>query len=238
MKLLFQLIFLIICIYTITLGDIPTKLKSSNVYDENHLLNPAEIQLFDNLSQELYSKTGIQLFCILLNDTRKIKASEYAKMVAKNWSEENASVTIFIAQKEHWKTVIATDTTLFNESYLANIQQKTLLPALKTGEYAKGILSLAWAISKKASTAKNVTLNLNENNFIDTPNKISSISILFIMFVAFFLLMAKFSGNKGKNLLFGGIIKKRNKKDENTFTGGFGCMRNGFNSGFGNNNLR
>ena len=61
--------------------------------------------------------------------------------------------------------------------------------------------------------------------------------ILFILFVFFLTLMAKFSGGRGNGILwflFGGAIKNK-KKDEPEigFAGGFGSTAKGFGGGFG-----
>ena len=61
--------------------------------------------------------------------------------------------------------------------------------------------------------------------------------ILFILFVFFLLLMAKFSGGRGNGILwflFGGAIKNKKKDEPETgFSGGFGSSPRGFGGGFG-----
>lgn len=223
----------------------PERPADSRIYDENHLLNANETKLFDNLAQELFQKTGIEMACVLIDDIpySNERVDRYANETADAWKLGQGSgegIMIFIAQKRHAKNIVVTQASQehLNDKDLVEIQQKTLLPAFREYHYSEGILSLSYAIAKKLADAKKVSLNIDATPYRLSQNSVSSLMILFILFVFFLTLMAKFSGGRGNGIfwfLFGGAIKNK-KKDEvekTGFGGGFGSSPNGFGGGFG-----
>lgn len=219
----------------------PERPAESAVYDDNHLMNANEIELFDALAQELRQKTGIELACVLVNDIGHQDNGGYAKATAEQWIPEGKDgLLIFVAQKQRWKDVVVQGKIqeLYDTKSLAQLQQHTLLPAFREYNYSQGILALAYALAEKGAKAQKVKLGVDRNLYELQQNNVSSLMILFIMFVVFFLLMAKFSGGRGNGcfwFLFGGAIKERKKKKEEDtgFAGNFGSSRGGFGGGFG-----
>lgn len=222
----------------------PERPAESRIYDENHLLNANEIKLFDNLAQELFQKTGTEITCVLTDNIANAneRVEDYARETAEAWKLGQGSgegIMIFVAQKRHAKNIVVTPATqeILNEKDLADIQQKTLLPAFREYNYSEGILSLSYALAKKVANAKKAALNIDDTPYKLSQNSVSSLMILFILFVFFLTLMAKFSGGRGNGILwflFGGAIKNKKKDDTETgFGGGFGSTPNGFGGGFG-----
>lgn len=224
----------------------PQRPSESNIYDDNHLLNASETSLFNNLAVELYQKTGIELTCVLLDDIGHVnqfeKSELYAQNTAKEWNlgKQADGIMIFVAQKQRWKNIVVTPALekTFDEKTLAKIQQKTLIPAFREYNYGEGILSLSYALAQIGAKAKGKVLDIDATPYKLSENSVPALMILFILFVFFLLLMAKFSGGRGNGILwflFGGAIKNK-KKDEAEvgFGGGFGGTPKGFGGGFGN----
>jgi uncharacterized protein len=224
----------------------PQRPSESNIYDDNHLLNASETSLFNNLAVELYQKTGIELTCVLLDDIGHVnqfeKSELYAQNTAKEWNlgKQADGIMIFVAQKQRWKNIVVTPALekTFDEKTLAKIQQKTLIPAFREYNYGEGILSLSYALAQIGAKAKGKVLDIDATPYKLSENSVPALMILFILFVFFLVLMAKFSGGRGNGILwflFGGAIKNK-KKDEAEvgFGGGFGGSPKGFGGGFGN----
>ena len=224
----------------------PLKPTESQIYDDNHLLNASETQLFDDLADKLYKRTGIELTCVIVDNighTNQFeKGDKYAQNTADAWQlgkESGEGIMIFVSQKQRWKNIVVTPGAekYYSEKALANIQKKTLLPAFREYNYGEGILSLAYAIAQMGAKAKGVKLDIDEAPYKISENSTSSLMILFILFVSFLLLMAKFSGGRGNGIfwfLFGGAIKNKKKDEPETgFAGGFGSSPRGFGGGFG-----
>ena len=224
----------------------PQKPSESQIYDDNHLLNASETQLFNDLAYKFQQETGIELTCVLVDDIGHAnqfeKGDKYAKYTAEQWNlgkENGEGIMIFVAQKQRWKNIVVTPglEKIYSEKNLAKIQQKTLLPAFRENNYSEGILSLSYTLAKVGAKAKGKNLDIDETPYKLKENSVSSLMILFILFVSFLLLMAKFSGGRGNGIfwfLFGGAIKNK-KKDEPEigFGGGFGSNPRGFGGGFG-----
>jgi len=223
----------------------PKRPTESRLYDDNHLLDASETKLFDNLAEEFFQKTGIELTCVLTDNIpySSERIEDYARETASTWNlgkESGEGIMIFVIQKRHAKNIFVTSAAqkIFKERDLERIMQKTLLPAFREYNYNEGILSLSYALAKKGADAKKVSLNIDESLYKLSQNKTSSLMILFILFIFFLTLMAKFSGGRGNGILwflFGGAIKNK-KKDETEktgFGGGFGSSPSGFGGGFG-----
>lgn len=224
----------------------PQRPSESNIYDDNHLLNASETSLFNNLAVELYQKTGIELTCVLLDDIGHVnqfeKSELYAQNTAKEWNlgKQADGIMIFVAQKQRWKNIVVTPALEknFDEKTLAKIQQKTLIPAFREYNYGEGILSLSYALAQIGAKAKGKVLDIDATPYKLSENSVPALMILFILFVFFLVLMAKFSGGRGNGILwflFGGAIKNKKKEEaEVGFGGGFGGTPKGFGGGFGN----
>lgn len=224
----------------------PQRSSESNIYDDNHLLNASETSLFNNLAVELYQKTGIELTCVLLDDIGHVnqfeKSELYAQNTAKEWNlgKQADGIMIFVAQKQRWKNIVVTPALekTFDKKTLAKIQQKTLIPAFREYNYGEGILSLSYALAQMGAKAKGKQLDIDATPYKLSENSVPALMILFILFVFFLVLMAKFSGGRGNGILwflFGGAIKNKKKEEaEVGFGGGFGGTPKGFGGGFGN----
>ena len=222
----------------------PLRPSESRIYDDNHLLNASETKLFDDLAQELYKKTGIELTCVLTDhiESANERVADYAKETAETWQlaeKSGEGIMIFVSQKQHAKNVVVTPAAqaIFNEKKLAELQQKTLLPAFREYNYSEGIRSFSYAIAQLGAKAKKVKLDIDDTHYKLSRNSVSSLMILFILFVFFLTLRAKFSGGRGNGILwflFGGAIKNKKKDEPETgFGGGFGNTTKGFGGGFG-----
>lgn len=224
----------------------PQKPAESQIYDDNHLLNASETSLFNNLAVEFFQKTGIELTCVLMDDIGHVNLFEkgdlYAKNTADQWElgkKNGDGIMIFVSQKQRWKNIVVTPgiENIYSEKTLAKVQQKTLLPAFREYNYGEGILSLSYALAQMGAKAKGIKLDIDEAPYKLHENSVPALMILFILFVFFLLLMAKFSGGRGNGILwflFGGAIKNKKKDDPETgFSGGFGSSPRGFGGGFG-----
>lgn len=225
----------------------PQRPSESNIYDDNHLLNASETSLFNNLASELYQKTGIELTCVLLDNIGHVnqfeKGNLYAQNTAKEWElgkQTEMGIMIFVVQKQHWKNIVVTPAleNTFNEKTLAKVQQKTMIPAFRENNYGEGILALSYALAQMGAKAKGIKLDVDPAPYKLSENSVPALMVLFILFVFFLLLMAKFSGGRGNGILwflFGGAIKNKKKEEaEVGFGGGFGSSPKGFGGGFGN----
>jgi uncharacterized protein len=224
----------------------PQKPAESQIYDDNHLLNASETSLFNNLAVEFFQKTGIELTCVLMDDIGHVNLFEkgdlYAKNTADQWElgkKNGDGIMIFVSQKQRWKNIVVTPgiENIYSEKTLAKVQQKTLLPAFREYNYGEGILSLSYALAQMGAKAKGIKLDIDEAPYKLHENSVPALMILFILFVFFLLLMAKFSGGRGNGILwflFGGAIKNKKKDEPETgFSGGFGSSPRGFGGGFG-----
>lgn len=226
------------------LGDncrgIPPRPINSYVYDENHLMNTQEIQQFNLIAEELYRKAGIGLATALLNDIGSNDYRDFAVRTAHCWGiggKTNEGIFIFVALKQRRRSM---EIGYGAEGYLPDalverLQQATLIPAFKQQKYGTGILTLAWSTAQVVAKEKNIKLDIGEN---PAPEESSTPArmILFIMFVTFMLMMAKFSGGRGNGCLWfmlGNAIGNSSRgSNHNGFGGGFGG-RGGFGGGFG-----
>ena len=224
----------------------PQKPAESQIYDDNHLLNASETSLFNNLAVEFFQKTGIELTCVLMDDIGHVNLFEKGDMYAKNTADQwelgkknGDGIMIFVSQKQRWKNIVVTPgiENIYSEKTLAKVQQKTLLPAFREYNYGEGILSLSYALAQMGAKAKGIKLDIDEAPYKLHENSVPALMILFILFVFFLLLMAKFSGGRGNGILwflFGGAIKNKKKDEPETgFSGGFGSSPRGFGGGFG-----
>jgi uncharacterized protein len=224
----------------------PQKPAESQIYDDNHLLNASETSLFNYLAVEFFQKTGIELTCVLMDDIGHVNLFEkgdlYAKNTADQWElgkKNGDGIMIFVSQKQRWKNIVVTPgiENIYSEKTLAKVQQKTLLPAFREYNYGEGILSLSYALAQMGAKAKGIKLDIDEAPYKLHENSVPALMILFILFVFFLLLMAKFSGGRGNGILwflFGGAIKNKKKDEPETgFSGGFGSSPRGFGGGFG-----
>lgn len=240
--------FLVVCLFFATnvfaaAKNLPTRPTNSYVYDEVHLMSTQEIRLFNSLSEELYKKTGVAIACALMNDIGSADYRTFAMQTAEHWGvggKSNEGVLIFVSLKQRRRSV---EVGYGAEGYLPDVfverlQQKTLVPAFKQQKYGEGIISLAWELAQTSAKAKGVTLDLQQDQYIDEQQTPPSM-ILFIMFIFFLLIMSKFSGGRGNGCLWFllgnaiGSSSHRNYGSRGGFGGGFGGGRGGFGGGFG-----
>ena len=212
--------------------SLPSKPEDSSVYDENHLLNASEIRNFNSLSQELQEKTGYTIACVLLDDIRpyaieKNKTNnEAAKDLATLWNQD---VLIIVSHKQEAFNIQVSPkaSPLISNAALIKLQKNTISTAFTEKKISQGVLFFAWEAARHIAKTQDKVLTINSAAFIPNEDRTSSIMILFIMFVTFLLLMAKFSGRRG-------VLRNTKKTDEDTgFGGGFGSMQGGFGGGFG-----
>lgn len=220
---------------------IPPRPVNSYIHDENRLMSPREAQLFNQIAEELYRKAGVGLACALMNDIGSNDYRDFAVRTAQKWGvggKSNEGILIFVALKQRRRSV---EIGYGAEGYLPDvlverIQQKTLIPAFRQQKYGEGIVALAWSLAEQVAKEKNIQLEIGEmpqGDSYDAPPRM----ILFIMFVFFMLLMAKFSGGRGNGCLWfmlGNAIGRSSRNDHRGgFGGGFGGGRGGFGGGFG-----
>lgn len=221
--------------------ELPARPVSSYVYDENRLMSAQEVQQFNLIAEELYRKAGVGLAAALMNDIGNNDYRDFAVRTAQNWGvggKSNEGILIFVAQKQRRRSV---EVGYGAEGYLPDalaerLQQATLVPAFRQQKYGTGILALAWEIAQVIAKEKNIQLNIGENP-VPEESGVPARMVLFIMFVAFMLMMAKFSGGRGNGCLWfmlGNAIgnASRNSGSRGGFGGGFGG-RGGFGGGFG-----
>lgn len=224
--------------------SIPTKPSNSFVYDENHLMSAQEIHLFNTLAEELHNKTGIDIACVLMNDIGKDGFQQFAAQTTKEWNlggENQESILILVSQKQR-KRSIETGSGVkeyLNDATIYKTQQKTLAPAFRQQKYGEGILAFAWNLAQISAQEKGATIDLDGSQFITEEKSVPARTILFIMLVAFLLLMSKFSGGRGNGclwFLFGNVLESKKESSRSGFGGGFGRGKGGFGGGFGRGN--
>lgn len=236
----------------LAIEDIPTKPAHSYVYDENKFLTAQEIQRFNELSDTLYSKAGVALACVIVNDIGETPYREYAAKLAEKWNiggKSDEGVLIFVAYKQKKKSV---EIGYKAEDYLPvikveKLQQKTIVKSFRTQNYSEGILEFAYDISKMVAKEKSIILELEESNFKKDEGNAASM-ILFFLFVFFVVVGLKASGRKKDwvGSIFNGLFRRKSKdaKEEAPLTnlGGFGGnfggargtgLGGGFGGGFG-----
>lgn len=223
---------------------LPPKPFHSYVYDENHLMSAQEIQLFNNISEELFRKTGAAIACVLMDDIGHVNYRTFALKTAEKWGvggKSNEGILIFASIKQRRRSV---EVGYGAEAYLPDVlverlQNKTLVPAFKQQKYGQGVINLAYAIAQTTAKAKGVTLDLDPRQYAEEETKTQPSSILFIMFVFFLVVMAKSSGGRGNGCLWFllgnaiGSSSHRHSGPRSGFGGGFGGGRGGFGGGFG-----
>jgi len=220
---------------------IPPRPSNSYVYDENRLMTAQEVQQFNLIAEELYKKAGVGLAAALMNDIGNNDFRDYAVRTAQSWGvggKSNEGIMIFISLKQRRRSV---EVGYGAEGYLPDalverLQQNSLIPAFRQQKYGTGVLALAWEIAQVVAKEKNIQLNIGENP-LPEESGVPARMMLFIMFVAFMLMMAKFSGGRGNGCLWfmlGNAIGNagRNNNSRGGFGGGFGG-RGGFGGGFG-----
>ncbi|PWJ71800.1 MULTISPECIES: YgcG family protein [unclassified Fibrobacter] len=256
-KLLIALFALVMFAHgNLSLEDIPSKPSHSYVYDENKFLTAQEIQRFDELSDTLYSKAGVALACVIVNDIGDVPYREYAAKLAEKWNiggKSDEGVLIFVAFKQKKKSI---EIGYKAEDYLPvikveKIQHKTIVKSFRTQNYNEGILEFAYQISKTVAKEKNISLGIDESKFKKDEGNAASM-ILFFLFVLFMIIGLKASGRKKGWLgtLVNGLIRRKPKADKEEapltnlggFGGNFGGVRSSglggsFGGGFGGSNF-
>lgn len=218
----------------------PPRPNNSYVYDENRLMTAQEVQQFNIIAEELYQKAGVSLAAALMNDIGNNDYRDYAVQTAQSWGvggKTDEGILIFVALKQRRRSV---EVGYGAEGYLPDVlveklQQASLVPAFRQQKYGIGILALAWEIAQVVAKEKNISLNIGENP-IPEESGMPARMVLFIMFVTFMLMMAKFSGGRGNGCLWfmlGNAIGNASRNNNRSgFGGGFGG-RGGFGGGFG-----
>jgi len=222
-------------------NQIPPRPKNSYVYDENRLMSAQEVQQFNLIAEELHKKAGVGMAAALMNDIGDNDYRDFAVRTAQNWgigSKADEGILIFVSLKQRRRSV---EVGYGAEGYLPDalverLQQNSLIPAFRQQKYGTGVLALAWEIAQVVAKEKKVQLNIGENP-LPEESGVPARMMLFIMFVAFMLMMAKFSGGRGNGCLWfmlGNAIgnASRSNNSRGGFGGGFGG-RGGFGGGFG-----
>lgn len=219
----------------------PPRPVNSYVFDEDHLMTAQEIKLFNTISEELYRKTGVAIACALMHDIGHNDYRSYALQVAESWGvggKSNEGILIFASIKQRRRSV---EVGYGAEGYLPDalverLQQQTIVPAFRLQKYGEGVVRLAWAMAQVTAKEKNVTLEINDEQFQEEQGAPPQM-FLFVMFVFFLVMMAKFSGGRGNGCLWfmlgNAIGRSGRNNDRGGFGGGFGGGRGGFGGGFG-----
>lgn len=221
------------------IGSVPPRPRNSYVYDENRMMTAKQVQQFNLIAEELYQKAGVGLAAALMNDIGQNDYRDFAVSVAQGWGiggKSDEGILIFMSLKQRRRSV---EVGYGAEGYLPDalverLQQATLVPAFRQQKYGEGVLALAWEIAQVVAKEKNIQLNIGENP-MPRESSMPAQMFLFIMFVTFLLLMAKFSGGRGNGCLWfllGNAIGNSSHSSRGGFGGGFGG-RGGFGGGFG-----
>lgn len=220
--------------------NVPPRPSNSYVYDENRIMTAQEVQQFNMIAEELYKKAGVGLAAALMDNIGTNDYRDYAVRTAQTWGvggKSNEGILIFVSFKQRRRSV---EVGYGAEGYLPDalverLQQATIVPAFRQQKYGAGILALAWDIAQVVAKEKNIQLEIGENP-LQEENSIPAQMVLFIMFVSFLLLMAKFSGGRGNGCLWfmlGNAIGNASRGNgRGGFGGGFGG-HGGFGGGFG-----
>lgn len=143
-------VFLLALIFAVDQGlsqDLEkTKKPTGNVSDFAHLLSP---QSADNLNQQLelfQKKTGIEIMVVTINSLKGETIVTLTSNLVACWgigaTNENNGVLFLIALKEHQMHIDTSSGKLsvFSERQARKLRDEVILPLLKSGDVALGIL--------------------------------------------------------------------------------------------------
>ena len=188
--------------------QLPEKPKNSLVYDEDRLMSAQQIGYFDELSSELFRKTGVIIAAVLVDDIESVNIHTYATRTAEKWElggNSGNAILILSALKQRSKTVeIGTGAEpLLTKAHAERLQQELLVPAFRKDKYGEGVLALAYAISSEIAQQKKTALDIRP--FIPEETPMTVQGWIFIV-VVFGLLI--FIGRKGRRFGFFDNMKK------------------------------
>ncbi|MBO5422904.1 MAG: TPM domain-containing protein [Fibrobacteraceae bacterium] len=228
-----NLIFLFCFISIAIAKEVPPRPINSYVYDENRLLSQAETKIFNEISEELYRKTGVGLAAALFQNIGDEEPRDFALQIASTWKVGNKNdegVLIFVTLDEKRRSV---ETGYGAEIFLPDalverIQQRTLVPAFRQKKYGEGVLLLALGLSEEIAKAKNVSLDFSKisGNKKIQPNeqKLSPLSFLVFLLLAVFLIATP----TGRAILIYALLSSLGGGGRSG-----GSSRGGFGGGFG-----
>ena len=142
----FFLIFLTLCSWG------PALATPLSLYDENRVLNSAQIRYLESLAEELNHATGFELSLLLIDGSSP-------KMDTPPKTGEILLVTSFRQQRNMVKVGKSVGKAL-SSAQIEQIQRKYLFPEYKAGRYDRGNLSLAYYLAKEIIEKRGGTLTL------------------------------------------------------------------------------
>lgn len=166
----------------------------TSVIDEDHLMSAAQVESFDNLSEELLRKTGISMAATLLDGLRSRDARTYASEAAAEWkatSQANGAVMILLSLKERRSIVETAGTAnqVLTGKDIERLKQQKLFPAFRQTKYGEGVLAFAYAVATEIAREKGVTLDVEAPSVSEeAPMTVRGWIFIFAVFAILLLL--------------------------------------------------
>lgn len=179
---------------------VPEKPTTNYVFDENRLLSAQQFKYFDQLSNELYGKTGIRLAVALMDDIGEINVNGYSAQLAGKWgigSEGDSGILIFVALKQRRRSVeIGSEiANVVPDTDINRLQQEFLIPAFRKEKYGEGILQMSYSLAQAICKQKGVSLDVAPAN-IPGEEPMTVRGWIFIVAVAAFLALSAKNGKR------------------------------------------
>lgn len=185
--------------------NVPPKPAASHIFDENRLMSAQQAKYFEELSDELYHKTGTRIAAALMDDIGEINAGGYAARLANSWqtgSKNDSNILLFVALKQRRRSVEIGSgiTDAFSSVNVDKLQQELLIPAFRKEKYGEGILQLAYSLALAVASQKGVRLDIGPAAISD-EEPMTIRGWVFIVAVAAFLVLSARSGKRfaGRN---------------------------------------
>jgi uncharacterized protein len=143
-------------------GEFPKPVGAVN--DFAHIIGPEEARQIDALSREVLEKTGASVVVATVASLEGNEVADYVNRLYQAWGigkqGEDRGVLIFLALKER-KIRIETGygvEGILPDGRVGEILDRRVVPLLRTGDYGKGLLNAALAVSEVIARDAGVTL--------------------------------------------------------------------------------
>ncbi len=229
---LIKICAVLLCLATIANAKaIPPRPHNSYVYDENRILNANETHAFNTIAQELYNKTGVGIAAAIFQDIEGEDFRDFAVSIAESWkigSKGKDGILIFVTLNEKRRSVEVgySVEAILPDALVERIQQQTLVPQFRQGNYAQGILSLEYELSQKIADHYNVELQFKGKRPQEQAGHISPFHFVLLILALAFFLGTPIGRQILLYMLLSGILRGGGG-------GGHGGRGGGFGGGFG-----
>jgi uncharacterized protein len=206
--------------------------------DYARILDATTIAAVTQISQSLWEQAGFALVIATIDSIGDESIENYAVALYKNWGvgvkgkDEGVLIVLSLNPRR-----VRIEVGYGAEGYLNDAKTGRLLdqygvPYFKTGDYGRGMLSLATEVARIVAAEKQISLSLPDNNYQPQGQhnlrKVSPLSVIFFIIIFLGLVSTPF----GRSLLFFFLLSSMSGGGRRGgFGGGFGG--GGFGGGFG-----